>query len=184
MKKYLNGEQKFLSEIGIGEVFKIADIEFVKFYDDNGNTIATTKDCLFHSCFGGDNNFAKSTILDKLNKEVLSKIEEEIGSENIVVHEVDLLSLDGSNKWGKVRTKISLPTFDFYRRHVKIFDKYNPEKWWWLATPDTTTDHYIHNRYVSCVSPSGRLDINYGSFLNGIRPFLIFVSSIVVSCEE
>ncbi len=177
--------KKILEKVGVGEVFKVSDLEFIKFYDDNGNTVSVAKDNWFDSTFGDNNNFAKSKILETLNKKYLPKIEKDIGEENIVEHEVDLLSLDGSDKWGKMKTKISLPTFDFYRKHVKIFDRHKVNKWWWLATPETTTDHISHDCWVSCVAPSGFLFI-YDSRCRiiGVRPFLIFVSSISVSCEE
>ena len=176
-------ENKILSEVGVGEVFKVAGFDFIKFYDDNGNTAAVAKDMLFNSVFGDNNNFAKSGVLKKLKKEVLAKIVKEIGTENVMEHETDLLSLDGSDKWGKVKTKISLPTFDFYRKHVKIFDKHKVNDWWWLVTPDTTTDHCSHDSWVSCVSPRGYMDYydSYGSDF-GVRPFCIFKSSISVSC--
>ena len=48
---------KRLTEIKVGETFKIADIEFVKFGEENGNTIAVAKDVVFHSKFGNNNNF-------------------------------------------------------------------------------------------------------------------------------
>lgn len=176
-------ENKILSEVGVGEVFKVAGFDFIKFYDDNGNTAAVAKDILFNSVFGDNNNFAKSDVLKKLKKKVLAKIVKEIGAENVMEHEADLLSLDGSDKWGKVKTKISLPTFDFYRKHVKIFDKHKVNDWWWLVTPDTTTDHCSHDSWVSCVSPRGFMsdnNSNYGG--GGVRPFCIFKSSISVSC--
>lgn len=177
--------KKILSEVGVGEVFKVAGIEFIKFYDDNENTVAVAKNLLFDSEFGGNNNFAESKILNRLQEEVLAKIEKEVGAKNIVEHEVDLLSMDGSDKWEKVKTKISLPTFDFYRKHVKIFDKHKVKSWWWLATPETTTDHYTNDSFVSCVSPYGGLNDINGSYLSiGVRPFLFFVSSISVSCES
>lgn len=177
--------KKILNEVGIGEVFKVAGIEFVKFYEENGRTVAVAKDSLFNDVFGDNNNFAASNILKRLNEEVLPKIVAEVGEENVIEHEVDLLSMDGSDKWGKANCKISIPTFDFYRKHVKVFDKHKLSRWWWLATPDTTTDHYDHDYWVSCVAPSGFLNcINGDYYYDGVRPFLIFVSSISVSCEE
>ena len=174
-----------LEKVGIGEVFKIAGFEFIKFCEENGNTVVVAKDILFNSIFGNNNNFAESKILERLQKEVLSKVETEIGAENVVEHEVDLLSLDGSEKWGKMKTKISIPTFDFYRKNVKIFDKYKIDEYWWLATPETTTDHYSHNYWVSCVSPLGCMGGIISNFSgSGVRPFLTFLSSILVSCEE
>lgn len=149
---------KTLAEIAIGGLFEVAGIEFIKFADENGQTIAVVKDSLFNSEFGDNNNFAESIIKRRLEKEILSKIEGEIGAENIIEHEVDLLSLDGGDKWGKINCKISIPTFDFYRANVKIFDKYKLDEWWWLATSDTTRAHY-NDDWTVCVAPRGF--INY-----------------------
>ena len=178
---------KTLAEIKIGETFKVADIEFIKFADENGNTIAVAKESVFISRFGDNNNFAESLVKSRLESEMLPKIAEAIGEKNIVEHDVDLLSLDGDDKWGKVKCKISLPTFDFYRHNIKIFDKYKLNKWWWLATAETTSNHYCDD-WVVCVSPRGGIDdrISYCNYY-GVRPFVIFVSSISVisvSCEE
>lgn len=177
---------KTLAEIKIGETFKVADIEFIKFADENGNTIAVAKESVFDSQFGNNNNFAKSQVKSRLESEILPKITGAIGAENIVEHEVDLLSLDGDDKRGKVNCKISIPTFDFYRHNVKIFDKYMIDDWWWLATPDTTTKHY-NDFWALCVSPLGYVG-GYGCNRDyGVRPFIVFVSSISVisvSCEE
>ena len=177
---------KTLAEIKIGETFKVADIEFIKFADENGNTIAVAKEVVFDSPFGVNNNFAESQVKSRLESEIMPKIAEAIGAENIVEHEVDLLSLDGDDKWGKVMCKISIPTFDFYRHNVKIFDRYKLDEWWWLATPYTTAKHY-NDWWTCCVSPLGCIgNFNYCHDY-GVRPFIVFVSSISVisvSCEE
>ena len=177
---------KTLAEIKTGETFKVADIEFIKFADRDGNTIAVTKDSVFNSIFGKDNNFSKSTLKDRLENEILSKIEKAVDAGNIVEHEVDLLSLDGDDKWGKTTCRISIPTFDFYRQHVKIFDKYKLDEWWWLATPESTKKH-CNDSWITCVSPHGNISGHYYDYCYGVRPFMIFVSSISVisvSCEE
>ena len=177
---------KTLAEIKIGQTFKIADIEFIKFADESGHTIAVAKDSAFDSQFGDNNNFSESRVKSRLESEILPKITEAVGAENIVEHEVDLLSLDGDDKWGKAKCKISIPTFDFYRHNVKIFDKYPMADWWRLATPYTTTKHY-NDYWVLCVSPRGSICYRNYNDVYGVRPFMIFVSSISVisvSCEE
>lgn len=177
-------KKEILSNIKNGELFSIGGIEFIKFSDKDGITTAVAKDSLFRCEFGRNNNFAESTIKERLEKEILPKLEAEIGVENILEHEVDLLSLDGSDKWGKIKSKVSLPTFDFYRQNVKTFDKYKFNYWWWLATPDTTLEHYSDD-WVVCVSSSGIINCFNGSCCDiGVRPFLTFVSSISISCEE
>lgn len=175
---------KLLSEIKIEETFSVAGIEFIKFSEKDGVTVAVAKDCVFKSQFGANNNFSESKILKRLSDEILPKIEEVVGAENVLEFETDLLSLDGSNKYGKIKSKISIPTFDFYRQNVKVFNKYKLDCWWWTATPDSTTEHF-NNEWCVCVSPYGNLNRNdYYNFINGVRPFFHFVSSISVSCDE
>lgn len=172
-----------LTEIVNGKTFKIGDVEFIKFAEENGEVTAVTKEIVFRSQFGKNNNLKESSLLKMLNDEFLPKIAEAIGEENILTHKVDLTSLDGLKTYGDVTSKISIPTFDFYRENVKVFEEYKLDSWWWLATPDTTPEHYNAN-WISCVSPYGSFDSNGYVNNNGVRPFLKFVSSISVSCEE
>ena len=172
-----------LNTIPAGEVFKIGEFEFIKFADKNGITTAVSKNYLYNSRFGNNNDFSKSNILARLTADILPKIEAIVGAENVIEFETDLLSLDGSHKHGAVRSKISIPTFDFYRQNRAIFEKHKVNGWWWLATPDSTSE-YNNDNWCVCVAPSGDVYYNGGSDYNiGVRPFLHFVSSISVSCE-
>ncbi|MBO5019045.1 MAG: hypothetical protein J6D52_00115 [Clostridia bacterium] len=159
-----------LSKIKIGGIFTVADIEFIKLTNENGTCGAVSKEILFNSEFGKDNNFANSYILEKLNKEILPKLESAVGKENIKEFELELTSLDGLTTHGKIKTRIGLPTFDIYRKNVKIFDEHKVNKWWWTATPDTTAEH-LNNSWITCVSPLGGIDYyDYGNDY-GVRPF-------------
>ena len=167
-----------------GETFEVAGIEFIKFPERDGGVPCVAKDLLYDMCFGSNNNFAESRILKRLRDKVLPKLEKAVGTENIRSMEVDLTSLDGLKDYGSVETKIALPTFDFYRENVEIFDRYKPERWWWLATPDSTMAHNL-DRFSVCVAPSGRIFNDDGdSGDNGVRPFCIFESAIFGSCED
>lgn len=172
-----------LSSIEVGKTFKIGEIEFIKFSDIDGVTIAVSKDIVFRLEFGNNNNLAESDVLEKLNKEILPELIKEVGEENILEFETDLTTLDGLKPYEPLKSKISIPSFDFYRANVEMFDKYKVDSWWWLATPDTAEPHYKPS-WRLCVSPVGSIDdYNYYG-LNGVRPFLKFVSSIFVSYEE
>ena len=173
-------EKKF-SGVKDGEVFKAGGIEFIKFPDRDGVTPAVAKDILFTSAFGEDNNFANSTILEQLQKEVLPQVLEDVGEENVLLFHTDLTTLDGLKPYGELESRISLPTFDFYRENVEIFDRYNPGTWWWLATADSAKPHY-DPVWITCVSPRGYIgngDCNYVG--RGVRPFCILKSNIFVS---
>ena len=172
-----------LTEIINGKTFKIGDVEFIKFAEENGEVTAVAKEIAFRSQFGKNNNLKESSLLERLNKEFLPKVAEAIGEENIITHKVDLTSLDGLKTYGDMTSKISIPTFDFYRQNVKVFDEYKLGTWWWLATPDTTPEHF-NDRWCRCVSPDGNINDGLYNINFGVRPFLKFVSSIFVSCEE
>ena len=177
---------KTLAEIKIGETFKVADIEFIKTGEENGQVAAVAKNSLFNTRFGDNNNFAESDIKKKLETEIIPRIEKAVGTENIIEQEVDLTALDGSDEYGKVKCKISLPTLDWFRKNHELAKKIFADKWSWLVTP-WSTKKYGWEYSVLCVSPRGNVYGNYCRYYDrGVRPFINFLSSISViseSCE-
>lgn len=174
---------KELSTVEVGAIFEVAGMEFIKFPEVMGLTPAVAKDTIFDSEFGKDNDFRSTTVLNRLNEEVLPKIIEAVGESNVCEFETDLTTLDGLKPYGEMMSKISLPTLDFYRENVEIFDKYKPDEWWWLATPESAKPH-DNPFWILCVSPSGLIFNGLFYDVIGVRPFLYFVSSIPVSCDE
>ena len=163
-----------------GGTFEVAGIEFIKFPAEDGKVPAVTKGILFNSRFGSNNDFRKSNVLKKLEAEVLSKLVEAVGEENLHTLHADLTTLDGLKPYGVIESLISLPTLDFYRKHVEIFDKHKTTAWWWLATPDSAKPH-CDPVWQLCVTPSGRVDFGNYYYDNGVRPVLLFDASIFES---
>lgn len=181
LKKALNLNDKQLSDVAIGDTFKVADIEFIKFAEEDGVVTAVAKDILFSEKFdGADNNFATSKLLAQLQYNVLPKIEAAVGADNVLELETDLISLDGLDDYGVMKSKISLPTFDFYRKNVKLFDKHKVKNRWWLSTPESTIIHNW-NTAVRFVRGDGSLGYYECSSSCGVRPVCHFVSSIFIS---
>ena len=163
-----------------GQTFEVAGIEFIKFPSVDGKTPVVAKRVLFDSVFGDINNLAESKVMKKLKTDILPKIIAEVGEENVCTFKTDLTTLDGLKPYPDLESKISLPTFDFYRSNVEIFDKHNVDDWWWLATPESAQPH-DKPFWVVCVSPSGYFyDCNCGHG-GGVRPFCILKSHIFVS---
>ena len=167
-----------LNEVKIGETFKIAGVEFVKVTEGEEIT-AITKDALFNSSFGDNSNFAESKIRTRLEAELLPKLEAEIGAENIIELETDMLAFDGTRPFPNFRSKVSLTTLDFYRQHRSVFEAHKLGIWWWLATPDSKK----YKNVILCVSPRGDVIGDSYNCDDGVRPVLRFVSSISVSCD-
>ena len=166
-----------------GGTFEVAGIEFIKFPGADGKTPVVANVILRNMTFGENPNFKNGYILPYLEREVLTGILDAVGEENVLEFETDLTTMDGLKACGTVKSRISLPTFDFYRGNVSIFDRNPVKNWWWLATPDTALPHRDADWCV-CVSPSGDIDCYdcYNRF--GVRPILIFDSSIFGSSEE
>ena len=166
-----------------GEVFRLGGMEFIKFPDVNGETPVLMKNIAFRSEFGPNNDLRCSTVLQRMEREILPKIIAAVGEENVCTVKTDLTTLDGLKTYGVMESKISLPTLDFYRANVEILDRYKPDEWWWLATADSTKPHY-DPIWTVCVSPAGDSDYDYCNDQDGVRPFCILKSSIFESFAE
>ena len=157
---------------------------------------------LGRSCaFAGASGVGKSTLLNTLfpslqlitgqiskkilrgknttRQSVFFNVSQEVGAENIIEHTVDLASDEGSKKYGSVQDKVSLLTCELFRKYHDILEKYNPGRWWWLATPIAVEGW---EDCVRAVSDFGMLLYYYCYYDDGgVRPFYILNSSISVS---
>ena len=120
----------------------------------------------------------ESKLREYLNTEYVNELQEVFGAENIVAHDVDLLSLDGYDDYGVSVDKVSVMNIDRYRKYHKyIGDTGNS---YWLSTPDSTPSGYGASS-VPYVRVSGRVNYSDCGWDHGVRPFFILKSSIVVS---
>ena len=175
-------QQKQLSEFAAGSVVNVGGLEFVILEQLDGQTALILKELYCEeSEFGSENNNYNGSYADDKCKEFEQRLAEIVGLDNIILHEVDLTSDDGLKDYGKVERRVSILTTAMYRKFVDILDKFNLEKWWWLATAHTTERHGS-NRWIRCVSPSGYISCDgYNYDDGGVRPFCILKSSIFVS---
>lgn len=166
-----------LNEKRIGEIFQTKTKTFIVLeHFENGTTALIQKFFWKKARFDSNsNNFAASEICRDLNKSYYKELADEIGIENIVKHKVDLTMDTGHKDYGTVDEYVSLLTADNFRKYVEILDKYNPYKWWWLATADSR----YYSNCVRYVNNNGTLNyINCYGICGGVRPFLI-VKSII-----
>ena len=181
---HLNGTK--LENIPVGETFKVGDFEFIvlehfEFNPGNCETLILLKDFWKTAKFDNNSNdYRESSIRKDLNTAFYEALAKEVGAENIVKHTVDLTADDGLTDYESCEDNISLLTCDMYRKYVCILKKYDPEKWWWLATAYSTKS----NGYEYAV----RVVINGGTMIyfncsrsGGVRPFCILKSNIFVS---
>lgn len=180
IQKNFNISNVRLSEIPVGETFKIGKHEFFVVDHMSGCVFVGLKDLLFEVKQFGKNNNYKNSYVDDICNDFANIIADIVGEENLIPYEVDLTSDDGLKDYGIVDRKMWLLTANLYRKYVEVLDKHKVGKWWWLSTAYSTPTH-DNSSWVKCVSPSGSFNyfIYYGNF--GVRPFCILNSNIFVS---
>lgn len=124
------------------------------------------------------NNWVGSKLREYLNTEFIEKITNEIGEENIISFNRNLLSLDGQNEYGNCKDKVSLLTVDDYRKYRRFIP--NTDYWWWLITPWSTPCNTC-KEIVAAVSPFGGIGYGGCNCGSGVRPACIFSSEIFES---
>ena len=173
---------KELSSFTPGEVFEKNGVKYIVCeHFEGGDTAVIRKECLKDDMkFGNTNNWAESNIRKFLNGEYLKNISDDFDQDNILDHEVCLLSLDGYDDYGRTTDKVSVLTIDRYRKYHKFIG--NVDRWNWLSTPDSTPSGTGASR-VQFVYGSGRVGWYCSDGCRGVRPFFLLESSISVSPE-
>lgn len=165
--------------LGIGDTFELADTTW-KILDITSAGYICLADSIEDMKFDSDsNNWENSGLRSYLNGEFFEKMTAEIGLENIVPFERNLLSLDGQTEYGKCEDKVSLLAVDEYRKYRSLIPN-TKDYWWWLVSPWSTPCN-DYKKSVAVVSSAGNLSRDYCNFNDGVRPVCIFSSSIFES---
>ena len=169
-----------LAKIQVGNTFNTGTMEHIVLeHLPDGKTVCLSKDIVEFMAYDKKKGiYTNSNIRKYLNSKFLDKLAKEVGAENIIEHTVDLTSDEGSKKYGSVQDKVSLLTCELFRKYHDILEKYNPGRWWWLATPIAVEGW---DDCVRAVDYIGILYYYYFGCDGGVRPFYILNSSISVS---
>lgn len=176
-----NNNFKLPNNLKAGDIFKDRDGEeyILLYFLSNGDAAVLKKDSLNKMKFGNNNNYNGCDIDKYLCGEYLSELERKFGKNNIVEHEVDLLSLDGEDDYGKITRKVSILTLDEYRHNKKAIKNYINE-WFWLCTPNSTPSG-CGSDYVRSVDSVGRVNCGWYNDCGAVRPRFVLSSSIFES---
>ena len=170
------------SGLGIGDTFDIAGITW-KILDITAEGYMCLADKLTDKMTFDkkSNDWVKSQLREYLNTEFIEKIADEIGEENIIPFNRNLISLDGQTEYGECEDKVSLLTVDEYRKYRSIIPN-TDDYWWWLVTPWSTPCN-DYETSVTVVAPAGGIRNCNCNCNFGVRPVCIF-SSLIFESEE
>lgn len=175
------GKRKYTG-LKVGDTFELIEKKW-KILGSNGNGVF----CLCMESLGDKtldsecNEWTSSNLRDYLSTEIYKKICEEIGTENVIGFERDLLSLDGQSEYGTCKDFVSLISIDEYRKYRSMIPNF--KEWWWTLTPYSTkcNDDAI---WCTVVSPSGCFGNRFYYCRDGVRPVCIFSSTLFESEDD
>ena len=177
-----NAKKVRLSELDPGDVFKIGEHDFIVLKHDFDTTTVISKGFMAENVvFDEDTrDYNKSNLKKVIESEIQPIIESEVGSENLVEHEVELTSVDMQNEFCNCSCKVRPITFDEAREYNNLLADKILDDWWWTCTPWSTADRGLKYS-ITVVSPSGRIFSFSCSNYYGVRPVCILKSNIFVS---
>lgn len=177
--KAVEKTRKIPAGLSAGDTFKLAGLTWtILDITDKGYMCLADKLEDSMSFANKTNNWSDSGLREYLDNVFSEKIAGEIGKENIIPFNRNLLSLDGQTEYGECEDMVSLLTVDEYRKYRKLIP--NAGYWWWTCTP-WSTESNSYEVETTVVSPSGGVNY-YGCFSNyGVRPACIFSSAIFES---
>ena len=170
-----------IHEVPIGATFKIGDFEFIRLGEEFGGISAILKNSLWdHSFNTDDNDYSMSVIRGMFFEKFLPELENELGEDGLLTHIVDLTSLDGLKDYGFLHDKVSLLTFDRYRKYRKYIPYFSNT--WWLSTPYSCKLHGIKS-LVCVVDKEGNIDWSNCAFEFEVHPVCVFQPSVMVTYQ-
>nr|DAG65064.1 MAG TPA: hypothetical protein [Bacteriophage sp.] len=174
-----------LSTLNPGDVFKIGEHDFIVLTQYRKETAVISKGFMAENVkFDEDSrNYKESNLKKFIENQIQPVIEKEIGSKNLIEHEVDLTSVDMQDEFGGFKCKVRPITFDEARLYNNLLVNKNLDDWWWTCTPWSTEDRGWKYS-ITVVAPSGNVSNGICDSSCGVRPFCILKSNIFVSKGE
>ena len=173
-----------LSTLNPGEVFKIGEHDFIVLEHKQEQTLVISKGFMAEDKRFDSNtrDYNNSSLKKLIESDIQPIIENEVGADNLVEHEVDLTSVDVQNEFGTCRCKIRPITFDEARKYNDLLVNKELNDWWWTCTPWSTKERGWEYS-IAVVSSSGVFGLRGCGGFGGVRPFCILKSNIFVSRE-
>lgn len=175
-------EKVRLSELNPGDVFKIGEHDFIVLKHDCDTTTVISKGFMAENVVFDENtrDYNKSNLKKVIENEIQPIIESEVGSQNLVEHEVELTSVDMQREFCNFSCKVRPITFDEAREYNNLLSNKSLDDWWWTCTPWSTADREMKYS-IAGVAPSGYFDYYICYDFSGVRPVCILKSNIFVS---
>lgn len=178
-------EKVELSKLSPGDAFKIGEHDFIVLEQMAGQTLVISKGFMAENkpFDNKTRDYNNSSLKKLIESDIQPVIENAIGTDNIVEHNVDLTAVDMQNQFGTCRCKVRPITFDEARKYNDLLVNKKVDDWWWTCTP-WSTEERGWPASIAVVSSSGIIYYYGCNCSNGVRPLCILKSNIFVSKHD
>lgn len=174
-----------LNTLSEGDIFKIGEHDFIVLRQDGDCTMVISKGLMAKNMLFDDYtmDYKKSHLKCFIEERIQPVIEAVVGTDNILEHTVDLVSVDMQHEFKPVKCKVRPITFDEARKYNDLLVATDIGDWWWTCTPWSVKGRGLDHS-LAVVSPSGIIHNFICNVCTGVRPFCILKSNIFVSKGE
>ena len=130
------------------------------------------------------NNLRTASIAAHLVEYFLGLCKQGASEDTVAMNTIDLKATDGTREYGTFGMRAGLLTLEQYGKYQHIIP--DVDDWWWLATPWRTPAQKGGSSAYAwyCHSDGGCSSTGSCAHSYGIRPALLFASSLLVSCLD
>ena len=176
-------KQMELRKIPYGETFSVFGDTFVALDLVDGNVLAIRKEIWKSAPFdtSGVNNLRTASIAAHLVEYFLGLCKQGASEDTVAMNTIDLKATDGTREYGTFGMRAGLLTLEQYGKYQHIIP--DVDDWWWLATPWRTPAQKggLSTGAWCCNSNGNCGGTGSCAYTCGIRPALLFTSSLLVS---
>lgn len=164
-----------------GDIITLAGTEFVvldveRYGAPPDSLFLLALESIGTSEFGSSNNYAESDLKKAVDKWLEDMDKNGLDNAMLIPREIDLTTLDGSGRYGKLSVKAAPLTLDEARKYAAIIP--NAKGLCWLAT-GWSDPSKSGGDFALCVYSSGDWNYIHSSHSYGIRPALKIPSDLL-----
>lgn len=165
-----------------GDTFKVGEYDFIVLEQKQGTTVVISKDFMAKDKIfdNSTRDYNKSSLKKLIEDDIQPIIENEVGADNLIEHNIDLTSVDMQNEFGTCRCKVRPVTFDEARKYNDLLVNEELNDVSWTCTPWSTKERGWKCS-IATVSSSGGISSNIYEYNGGgVRPVCVLNSDIFV----
>ena len=166
-----------LGDLKPGTIIKIGDFKYVVLHHSKETMAIFSLTSVGFNKFGENADYKTSTVRSILLNKFQPSLEKAVGKKNLIPHTVSLVAENGTNKGKTISDKVSLITFEEFRRYQE-FIPIIPHSYW---TATMASEKYL---FICFITPSKLIHKISCEYHGEIHAYCILRSNVLVEKGE